>query len=200
MIVIIDYAGGNLFSIIKALNFLGVKSIVSNDPEDWYRGEGLIFPGQGNFSQAISEFKKDGRDQILKDLIREKPFLGICLGLQILFEESQEAPLCKGLGIFRGTVKRLPAKKIPHLGWNEIKLIKRGKLFEDIPDKSFFYFAHSYYVESLEDITSGITDYSIEFASYIEKDNIFGVQFHPEKSSKLGLKVLQNFIKESGRC
>jgi glutamine amidotransferase len=195
-VVIIDYLGGNLFSILKAFKYIGVETIVSKNPEDWFRGDAVVFPGQGNFAQAISELKKDSRDKALKEILKNKYFLGICLGLQILFEESEESKLEKGLGVFKGKVKKLPAKKIPHLGWNNVEFEKQGRLLNGIPNNSFFYFVHSYYVNPEEDVIIGLTEYSIKFPSYIERENIFGVQFHPEKSSSYGIRLLENFIKE----
>jgi len=136
---IIDYAGGNLFSIVKAFKYIGLEPVVSGDYKDWEKSDLLVFPGQGNFSQAMIKLREDNKDVILRELLKEKYFLGICLGMQILFEESDEAPGIPGLGIFKGKVRRIPVDKIPHLGWNEVKLEKESMLFKDIPDNSFFY-------------------------------------------------------------
>lgn len=195
-IVIIDYLGGNLFSIIKAFKYLGFGVTVSTNPDDWKRADFLVFPGQGNFLQAIQELNNNGKILVLKEIVKNKPFLGICLGMQILFEESEEAPGVSGLGIFKGKVKKLPSKKIPHLGWNQVSLEKESILFKGISNNSFFYFVHSYYVVPEEDIVIGKTNYGIDFPSFIQKDNIIGTQFHPEKSSKVGLKFLENYLKE----
>ncbi|MCS7202096.1 MAG: imidazole glycerol phosphate synthase subunit HisH [Dictyoglomus sp.] len=195
MIVIIDYGGGNLFSILKALDFLKVKATVSSNPRDWEKGRALIFPGQGSFSQAINSLREGNKINILKQLIKVKPYLGICLGMQILFEESEEAIGKKGLNLFSGKVLKLKSKKLPHLGWNQVKIRKDSILFKGIKDNSFFYFVHSYYVDVIEkDIVVGETFYDEKFPSVIEKDSIFGVQFHPEKSSFWGLKLLKNFL------
>ncbi|MEN2984261.1 MAG: imidazole glycerol phosphate synthase subunit HisH [Dictyoglomaceae bacterium] len=195
MIVIIDYGGGNLFSILKALDFLNVKATVSSNPRDWEKGRALIFPGQGNFSQAINSLREGNKIDILKQLIKVKPYLGICLGMQILFEESEEASGKKGLNLFSGKVLKLKSKKLPHLGWNQVKIRKDSILFKGIKDNSFFYFVHSYYVDVTEkDIVVGETFYDEKFPSVIEKDSILGVQFHPEKSSFWGLKLLKNFL------
>lgn len=195
MIVVIDYGGGNLFSILKALDFLNVKAVVSSDPKVWEKGRALIFPGQGNFSQAIDYLREGNKIEILKNLIKIKPFLGICLGMQILFGESEEALGKEGFNIFLGEVLRLKSKKLPHLGWNQVKIVKDSILFKDINDNSFFYFVHSFYVDVMDrDIIVGETFYEENFPSVIEKNSIFGVQFHPEKSSFWGLKLLRNFL------
>ncbi|ACI19642.1 imidazole glycerol phosphate synthase subunit HisH [Dictyoglomus thermophilum] len=197
---IIDYAGGNLFSIVKAFKYIGLEPVVSGDYKDWEKSDLLVFPGQGNFSQAMIKLREDNKDVILRELLKEKYFLGICLGMQILFEESDEAPGIPGLGIFKGKVRRIPVDKIPHLGWNEVKLEKESMLFKDIPDNSFFYFVHSYYVDTEEDIVYGLTEYGVTFPSFIMKDNIVGVQYHPEKSSSKGIKFLKNFLEEIKKC
>lgn len=195
MIVVIDYGGGNLFSILKALDFLNVKAIISSNPKDWEKGKALIFPGQGSFSQAIDYLKEDNKMEILKSLIKFKPFLGICLGMQILFAESEEALGKKGFNIFSGKVLKLKSRKLPHLGWNQVEIIKDSILFKGIKDNSFFYFVHSFYVNVKDkDIIVGETFYEERFPSVIEKNSIFGVQFHPEKSSFWGLKLLKNFL------
>lgn len=200
-VVIIDYLSGNLFSIVKAFKYIGIDPIVSGDPSDWFKADLLVFPGQGNFSQAMQELKKGGKDLILKDILENKMFLGICLGMQILFEESEEAPGIKGLSVFRGNIKRLPSKKVPHLGWNEVKLKKDSILFRNLPSNPFFYFVHSYYLETFEeDIIWGTTNYEIDFPSLIQSENIIGVQFHPEKSSKNGIKFIENLIREYLKC
>lgn len=195
-ISIIDYLGGNLFSIVKIFRYLGFDPVVSDNPDCWVKADLLVFPGQGNFLQAMQELSKNEKILILKEILKYKPFLGICLGMQILFEESEEAPGVKGLGIFKGKVKKLPSKKIPHLGWNQVKLDKDSAIFRGISNNSFFYFVHSYYILPEEDIVFGKTNYEIEFPSFIQKENIVGTQFHPEKSSKNGLKFLENFLKE----
>ncbi len=199
-VVIVDYAAGNLFSIIKAFKYIGIDPIVSNNPKEWKRADLLVFPGQGNFSQAMLNLRNEEKDAILRELLRKKPFLGICLGMQILFEESEEAPGITGFGLFKGKVKKIPTNKIPHLGWNEVDLKRESTLFNDIPNKSFFYFVHSYYVDTKEDIVYGFTEYEISFPSFIAKDNIIGVQFHPEKSSIKGVKFLRNVLEEVQKC
>ena len=197
---IIDYAGGNLFSIVKAFKYIGLEPVVSGDYKDWEKSDLIVFPGQGNFSQAMIKLREEDKDVILKELLKEKYFLGICLGMQILFEESDEAPGIPGLGIFKGKVKKIPVDKIPHLGWNEVKLEKESMLFKDISNSSFFYFVHSYYVDTEEDIVYGLTEYGVIFPSFIMKDNIVGVQYHPEKSSSKGIKFLKNFLEEIKKC
>ncbi|PMQ02311.1 MAG: imidazole glycerol phosphate synthase subunit HisH [Dictyoglomus sp. NZ13-RE01] len=195
-IAIIDYGGGNLFSIKKAFDFLKIRAEISSDPREWEKSNALVFPGQGNFVQAVENLRLNGNFYTLKDLLGEKPYLGICLGMQILFEESEEAVdmEMKGLSILKGKVKKLKSFKLPHLGWNQVEIINPSVILKDIPNNSFFYFVHSYYVECEKDIIVGLTDYEGTFPSIIQKDNIFGVQFHPEKSSTLGLKIIKNFV------
>ncbi|ACK42403.1 MULTISPECIES: imidazole glycerol phosphate synthase subunit HisH [Dictyoglomus] len=198
--LIVDYAAGNLFSIIKAFKYIGIDPIVSNNPKDWEKADLLVFPGQGNFSQAMLNLRNEEKDAIFRELLRKKPFLGICLGMQILFEESEEAPGVPGFGLFKGKVKKIPVNKIPHLGWNEVDLKRESTFFKNIPNRSFFYFVHSYYVDTKEDIIYGFTEYGIAFPSFIVKDNIIGVQFHPEKSSDKGVKFLSNVLEEIQKC
>lgn len=199
-VVVVDYSAGNLFSIIKAFKYIGIDPIVSNNPKEWERADLLVFPGQGNFSQAMLNLRNEEKDAIFRELLRKKPFLGICLGMQILFEESEEAPGIPGFGLFKGKVKKIPVSKIPHLGWNEVDLKRESNLFKDIPNRSFFYFVHSYYVDTKEDIVYGFTEYGITFPSFVIKDNIIGVQFHPEKSSSKGVKFLRNVLEEIQKC
>ncbi len=199
MIAIIDYGMGNIHSVKKALEFYGAKVKVSNNPKEISACEKLVLPGVGAFGDAMQELDKQGLAALIKDEVKnKKPFLGICLGMQLLFDKSEEADKCKGLGIIKGKVKRFPASglKVPHMGWNNLKQAQGGcPLLNDIPDNSFVYFCHSYYPEPLDNNTvAAITDYGINFASIVWQDNLYGAQFHPEKSQGVGLKMLENFV------
>lgn len=199
MIVIIDYGMGNLRSVEKGFLKVGVDVSVTNRAEDVKRAEGVVLPGVGAFRNCMCELTRLQLIDVLVEAIKKGiPYLGICLGLQVLFSESEEFGRCKGLDIFRGKVLRFPegGLKVPHMGWNEIKIQKNNPLLSGIPNKSYFYFVHSFYVAPKENsIVSATTDYGIEFASMVWKDNVYAVQFHPEKSQTLGLSILKNFGK-----
>lgn len=197
MIIVIDYGMGNLHSVRKALEVVGAKVKVSSRPEDIKKSGKIVFPGVGSFGEAMKELKRRKLAEPIKNAVKEgKPFLGLCLGLQLLFEKSEEAPGVKGLGILRGEVKRFRLKdlKVPHMGWNIIKGPRSG-ILKNIPKDAYMYFVHSYYVKPKDrKVTLTMTDYGINFVSGVCKDNIFGLQFHPEKSQALGLKILENFV------
>ena len=205
MIVIVDYGMGNLKSVENSALFLGKKVKVSSSPATIKKAKKIIFPGVGHFHRAVKELKKRKLFCLLKKKIEEGvPFLGICLGMQLLLEKSQEAPGVKGLGIIKGEVKKFTGKEliVPHMGWNQIVFDKESKqskdreLFKGIKDGSFFYFAHSYYCKPKNsEIILVTTAYGNSFASALHKENVWAVQFHPEKSQKLGLKVFNNFLK-----
>lgn len=198
MIVIVDYGMGNLKSVANACKLLGKPATVSSSPNTINKAKKIIFPGVGHFGQAVKELKARKLFSLIKDKITAGvPFLGICLGMQILFEQSQEAPGVKGLGVIKGRVKKFKAKNliVPHMGWNQIKVNNTG-IFEGIKDGSYFYFVHSYYCQPRDkNIIASTTDYGVNFASSVSCENIWAVQFHAEKSQKLGLKVLANFLK-----
>jgi glutamine amidotransferase len=197
MIAIIDYGMGNLRSVEKGFLKVGVEVKVTNKPEDVYRADGIVLPGVGAFRDCMQELSNLSLTDVIIEAIKKgKPYLGICLGLQVLFSESEEFGRCKGLDIFPGKVVRFETSdlKIPHMGWNELNIKNNNPLLSGIPDKSYFYFVHSYYVvPDDESLISTTTDYCVEFTSMISKDNIFAVQFHPEKSQVLGLRLLKNF-------
>lgn len=197
MITIIDCGMGNLQSLINAFKFLGEKVKIANSPKEIGKARKLVFPGVGNFGQAIKNLRRKKIDSAIKNSIKKGiPFLGICLGLQLLFEKSEEAPNTRGLAIFEGKVLKFKQVKIPQIGWNQLKFQKKSKIFIGIQNGSFVYFMHSFYVKLLDKkIIIAKTDYGINFCSAIEAKNIIGVQFHPEKSGKIGLKILKNFIK-----
>ncbi|MCM8819460.1 MAG: imidazole glycerol phosphate synthase subunit HisH [Candidatus Omnitrophica bacterium] len=201
MIVIIDYGMGNLRSVKKAIEFLGKDAKVTDNSKFIKVAKKIILPGVGHFGKAVLELKRRKIfDVLIKKITEGIPFLGICLGMQIVFEKSQEAKNTKGLGLIKGEVRKFNLKNliVPHMGWNNVSVIKKTKktkIFEGIKNNSFFYFAHSYYcLPEEKDVIVAITDYKIKFCSVINKKNIWAVQFHPEKSQNVGLKLLKNFI------
>ncbi len=190
-IVIIDYGAGNLKSIANMLKYVNADFKISSDAFDIKNAKKLIFPGQGHFSQAVNNLEKKGLIDVIKNQISEgKPFLGICLGLQVLFEKSEEAPEASGLGILKGTVKKYTKGKIPQIGWNKIKTTENNSFLSN----DYFYFVNSYYVcPEDKNVISSTTNYHIDFCSSIEKDNLIAVQFHPEKSAKAGLSFFKSW-------
>jgi imidazole glycerol-phosphate synthase subunit HisH len=198
MICIIDYGAGNLRSVQKAVEHLGGEAQVSSSSADILSADKVILPGVGAFGKAVDAIDElDLRRPILQVIKNGKPFLGICLGMQLLMESSQESPGAAGLAVLPGTVVRFPrGRKVPHLGWNSVKQIKSCALWQDIPDLGYFYFAHSYYITPLdEEDVVGVTEYGQQVAVAINQGSLFGLQFHPEKSQKNGLGILNNFIK-----
>ena len=197
-IAIIDYNMGNIKSVANAFKKIGADVLVTDKPEIIGRARAVVLPGVGAFRDAIGNLKRLGLYECIIDTIgRDKPFLGICIGLQVLFEYSMEGAKSLGLGIFKGSVEKIPdGVKIPHMGWNKIGIIKKeSRLFKGISDGESFYFVHSYHAVCTDrDIVSSTTDYGIEIVSSIEKGNIYALQFHPEKSSTFGLQVLKNFM------
>ncbi len=193
MIAIVDLGIGNLANVRKALG-----GIITSDPYEIEKAEKLVLPGVGNFG-AVMERLEPLRDVILDAIKDGKPFLGICLGLQLLFEGSEESPRSKGLGVLRGNVVRFRGVRTPHIGWNQLWKRRDSPLFEGIKDGAYFYFVHSYYaLPEREEIIAGVTDYGsrgkeIIFTSAVWRDNVYGVQFHPEKSGRNGLRVMANF-------
>lgn len=199
MIALIDYDAGNMRSVEKALIHLGEKPIVTRDREKILSADRIILPGVGSFGDAMENLEKFGLPDILKEALDSGiPLLGICLGMQVLFEESEESKGVKGLGFLKGKILRIPAKdglKIPHMGWNSLEYPREGRLFQDIPEHSYVYFVHSYYLKAEdEDIVTATADYGVKIHASVERGNIFGCQFHPEKSGEIGLQVLKNFV------
>jgi len=198
MIAIIDYDAGNIASVIRALDYLGEEWVLTRDKDEILRADKAILPGVGSFKDALDNIRKYDLEKVIKDFIAsKKPFLGICLGLQLLFDESEESPNVKGLSILPGKCKKIPSSqdiKVPHVGWNSIKIQKDSKLFKGIHDNSYVYFVHSYYLEAknIEDVAA-CTEYGVTIHAAIEHDNIFACQFHPEKSSDVGLAIIKNF-------
>lgn len=199
MIGIIDYDAGNIKSVEKALDYLGEKSMVTRDPQELLAADKVILPGVGSFGDAMENLKKYGLVPVIKKIVGDQiPFLGICLGLQLLFESSEESPGVEGLGILKGKVLRIPAEKdlkIPHMGWNSLHLQNQGRLFAGIPQETYVYFVHSYYLQAEDpSIVKATTWYGTQIHASVEQGNVFACQFHPEKSSETGLTILENFL------
>lgn len=199
MIGIIDYDAGNIKSVEKALHYLGEQTVVSRDPQVLLHADKVILPGVGSFGDAMNNLNKFGLVPVIRQIADQKtPFLGICLGLQLLFESSEETPGVEGLGLLKGKIVKIPPAeglKIPHMGWNSLHLQNDGRLFQGIPEQTYVYFVHSYYLQAEDpQIVKATTEYGVTIHASVEKDNIFACQFHPEKSSGVGLKILQNFI------
>ena len=199
MIAIIDYGMGNIHSVQKALEVAGARTCLTSDPDDIARADKLVLPGVGAFDDAMQELDNRGLSPVLRDQAEKKPFLGICLGLQLLFDESEEALKSKGLGIVRGQVKRFIAsgeRKVPHMGWNQLQAKKSEcPLLAGIAGGAFVYFCHSYYPEPSEGLVTAATcDYGVSFSALVWKNTVYGAQFHPEKSQAVGLAILRNFV------
>lgn len=199
MIAIIDYDAGNIKSVEKALISLGQEVCVTRDADEILQADKVILPGVGAFGDAMEKLHRYGLVDVIRKVVEKKtPFLGICLGLQLLFERSDEASGVEGLGILKGEVLKIPAAeglKIPHMGWNSLQLKHNGKLFQNLGEETYVYFVHSYYLKAEEEqIVKASTEYTTHIHASVEKDNIFACQFHPEKSSDVGLKILKNFV------
>ncbi len=198
MIAIIDYDAGNLKSVEKAFAHIGAECVVTRDKDVILNADKVVLPGVGSFGDAMDKLHKYDLIGTINQVVAKKtPFLGICLGLQLLFEESDETPGVKGLSILKGKIKRIPKNgdiKIPHMGWNSLKLSGDGRLFKGIPDGEYVYFVHSYYLEAEdESIVKASTEYGTHIHASVEQDNVFACQYHPEKSSDAGLLMLKNF-------
>ena len=198
MIAIIDYNAGNLKSVEKALVSMNETCTITRDFKEILSADRVILPGVGAFGDAMEQLKKYELDKVIHEVVDKKiPFLGICLGLQLLFEGSDESQGVEGLGVLGGKILRIPDKeglKIPHIGWNSLELQNNGRLFKGLPDNPYVYFVHSYYLKADdESIVKATTEYSTTIHASVEKDNVFTCQFHPEKSSALGLEILKNF-------
>lgn len=205
MIAIIDYDVGNIKSVQKALVSLGQEIQVTRDAQEILSADKVILPGVGHFGDAMEKLHRYGLVDVIYQIVEQKkPLLGICLGLQLLFERSDEAPGVEGLGVLKGEVLRLPDQeglKIPHMGWNSLHLQNDGRLFREIPEDTYVYFVHSYYLKADDErIVKAITQYSTCIHASVEQGNVFACQFHPEKSSTWGLKMLENFANLDGRC
>lgn len=199
MIAIIDYDAGNLRSVEKALISLGQEPVITRDKDILIRADRVILPGVGSFGDAMGKLNQYGLVKVIHETIKKgTPFLGICLGLQLLFESSQESPDVKGLGVLPGHIYKIPdcpGLKIPHMGWNSLDIKPGARLFRGIEDGAYVYFVHSYYLKAEdESMVAASTEYSVHIHASVEHDNVFACQFHPEKSSEVGLTILRNFI------
>ena len=199
MIAIIDYDAGNIKSVEKALMFLGEEAVITRDRELLLKADKVILPGVGAFGDAMERLIEYDLVSVIQEIVKKNtPFLGICLGLQLMFEESEEAPGVKGLSLLPGRIVRIPdapGLKIPHIGWNSIALPKESRLFRGISQQAYVYFVHSYYLQAGDEAdVAATTEYSAHIHAAVEHGNIFACQFHPEKSSKVGLKILRNFV------
>lgn len=199
MIAIIDYDAGNIKSVEKALQLLGQEVTITRDAGTILSADRVILPGVGAFGDAMEKLRQYGLDRIIHEVVdRGTPFLGICLGLQLLFERSDETPGVEGLGILKGEIRKIPESpglKIPHMGWNSLEFPKTGRLFRGIPEDSYVYFVHSYYLKAADEgIVTATTEYSTRIHASVEQGNVFACQFHPEKSSDVGIQILKNFV------
>lgn len=198
MIAIIDYDAGNLKSVEKALKYLGEACVITREANEIFAADKVILPGVGAFGRAMEKLKQYELDKVIHEAVDQgKPFLGICLGLQLLFQGSQENSGVEGLGILDGEIVKIPDKpglKIPHIGWNSLCLQNQGRLFQGISQGAFVYFVHSYYLKAMDEaIVKASADYGVRIHASVEQGNVFACQFHPEKSSSVGLQILQNF-------
>ena len=200
MIAIIDYGAGNIQSVYKALKFIGADCKVTSDKDEILNADGAILPGVGSFGDAMDTMTTRGIKYTIIEYTKSgKPFLGICLGLQLLFPESEETPGVKGLDIFKGTITKIPNQnrtlKIPHMGWNNISIKQKNGIFKGIEGEPYVYFVHSFYLKAQDkDIVAATTQYGVEIDAAVQKGNIIATQFHPEKSGEVGLKMLKNFV------
>lgn len=203
MVAIIDYGAGNLQSVKKALDFIGAKNIITSDENEINAASHIILPGVGSFGDAMHSIREKGlEDVIKKSADGSKHFLGICLGLQLLFESSEESPGVDGLGIFKGKIVTIPKDnglKVPHIGWNSVSLKQTDGIFENLRDNSYFYFVHSYYLKDADEkVVAGTTEYGVPIQCAVQKGRVCATQFHPEKSSEAGLTILRNFVNREG--
>lgn len=198
MIAIIDYGAGNIQSVNKAFRHIGCDCFVTRDREEILRAEGAVLPGVGSFGDTVDSLNQFGIKETAVEFIKSgKPFFGICLGLQLLFPESEESVGAKGLGVFEGTITKIPSGeglKIPHMGWNSLDIKKHDRLFKGIAGNPYVYFVHSYFLNAADkNIVAAQTEYGVTIDAAIEQDNVFATQFHPEKSGDVGLQILRNF-------
>lgn len=203
MIAVIDYGAGNLQSVLKAFQYLGSNVTVTADAQILQKADAVVLPGVGAFDDAMQHLQRSGLTDTVRCLAQsDKPFLGICLGLQLLFEGSDEAPGVQGLGVLHGRIHRIPAAeglKVPHIGWNSLKISDHSGIFSNLPEEPYVYFVHSYYLKA-EDrgIVSATTEYGVRIDAAVHRGNLYATQFHPEKSGKTGLQILRNFVALAG--
>lgn len=199
MIAIIDYDAGNIKSVEKAVSYLGKEAVVTRDRNEILSADHVILPGVGSFGDAMQKLQDYELIEVIKDVVNNgTPFLGICLGLQLLFDESEETPGVKGLGILPGKIVKIPdtyGLKVPQIGWNSLRYPSEGRLFQNVAEGSYVYFVHSYYLQADDkEIVKAVAEYGVNVEASVEKDNVFACQFHPEKSSDVGLQILSNFL------
>ena len=202
MVAVIDYDAGNIKSVEKAMMALGENVVVTREREKILAADHVILPGVGAFGEAMEKLNKYCLVEVIRETVdRKTPFMGICLGLQLLFESSEESAGVDGLGILQGKIVRLPENqglKIPHIGWNSLRFPNNGRLFEGVPEQAYVYFVHSYYLQAAEpEIVTAMTEYAATIHASVEKGNVFACQFHPEKSSDVGMRILRNFLRVS---
>lgn len=200
MLAIIDYDAGNIKSVENAFQFLGQDVCLTRNPEEIYRADRVVLPGVGAFGDAMKKLNEYGLTDVIKTVCGSgTPFIGICLGQQLLFDSSDESEGVAGLGILHGKIKKIPEKeglKIPQIGWNNLKFPNKGRLFEGIPEDSYVYFVHSYYLDADDkSIVTATTEYGVTVEASVEQRNVFACQFHPEKSADVGMEILKNFLK-----
>ena len=199
MIAILDYDAGNIKSVEKAVQLLGQEVTITRDRREVLNADKVILPGVGAFGDAMEKIRQYGLYEVIHEVTEQgTPFLGICLGLQLLFERSEESPGVEGLGILKGEILRIPdtpGLKIPHMGWNSLDFRNNGRLFENLPEESYVYFVHSYYLRAADEkIVTAVTEYGTQIHASVEQGNVFACQFHPEKSSDVGIQILKNFV------
>lgn len=198
MIAVVDYNAGNLGSVKKALDYIGAQSVITSSAREIERADGVIFPGVGSFGEAVASLRNACLFSAVKEAAGgQKPFLGICLGLQMLFAHSDESPQADGLGVLEGEIQKIPSDtglKVPHIGWNSIQILKRDGIFRDIPEDSYVYFVHSYYLQARNSWqVAARTEYGVSIDAAVSDGLLFATQFHPEKSGEVGLQILHNF-------
>ena len=199
MIAIIDYGAGNIKSVENAMHFLGHKAVLTRDPQKILSADHVILPGVGAFGDAMNKIRSYGLEDVIRKTVeQDTPFLGICLGLQLMFDESEESPGVKGLGLLPGKIIRIPdegVRKVPQIGWNDLSYPVKGRLFEGVAEGAYVYFVHSYYLRARErGIVTAQTQYGVTIDASVEKGNLFACQFHPEKSEAVGMQILRNFL------
>lgn len=199
MVAIVDYGAGNIKSVENAVRYLGHEAVLTRDPAVILSADHVILPGVGAFGDAMARLRRYGLEEVLKETVKQGiPFLGICLGLQLLFESSEESPGAPGLGILKGHILRIPdgeGRKVPQIGWNDLTYPNPGRLFAGLPEGTYVYFVHSYYLRAEDPaIVTARTRYGVDIDASVESGNVFACQFHPEKSEAAGMKILQNFL------
>lgn len=199
MVAIIDYDAGNIKSVEKAMVLMGQEVEITRDPGVIRNADRVILPGVGSFGDAMGKIRQYGLEKVILQVAEDgTPFLGICLGLQLLFEGSDEAPGVSGLGVLKGEILRIPdvpGLKIPHMGWNSLEFPRKGRLFRNLPEEPYVYFVHSYYLKAADaGIVTAATEYGVQIHASVEKGQVFACQFHPEKSGDVGLQILRNFV------